>query len=165
MFAATMMLPAMLASSTPAFAKAKSAADLVGTWRLIATSQRLDDNTVRPDPDVGPNGVGYLIYTSTGQVCALLNDPQRPKWSVESKPSDVEAQAIFDKMVAYCGTYSFDAASGVVEHHIEIDLMPNRVGTTRKRLVTLTGDTLVLRPTPLPPGMSEWTITWKRVRR
>jgi hypothetical protein len=42
---------------------------LVGTWRFVSSTQRLADGTTRPDPQTGPKGLGYLIYTKSGQVC------------------------------------------------------------------------------------------------
>ncbi len=38
----------------------RSGGGLVGTWRLVAARQRMTDGTVRPDPQTGPNGIGYL---------------------------------------------------------------------------------------------------------
>lgn len=153
-----------VAATLPAAAQGK-AGQLVGTWRLISATQRLADGTTRPDPNVGPKGVGYLIYTATGQVCALLANPERPRWATEGQPTAIEARSIYGNMVAYCGTYSVNQKDKFVLHHIEIDLMPNRTGTDRKRFFSISRDRLTLRPAPpLPNGVTDWTITWERVR-
>lgn len=142
-----------------------AAAPIVGTWRLVAATQRMADGTERPDPNVGAHARGYIIYTATGQVCALLGNRDRPRWAVDGEPTAAEALAIPANMVAYCGTYTVDEAGGFVVHHVQIDLSPNRVGTDRKRFFSISGDRLVLRPAPpLPDGVREWTVTWERVR-
>lgn len=163
----TMLLAATLffASLTSPSSARDKAGELVGTWRLISATQRLADGSIRSDPNVGPKGLGYIIYTSNGRVCTLLGNPERPRWATEGRPTDAEAPAIFDNVVAYCGTYSVNEKGGYVLHHVEIDLMPNRIGTDRKRFFTVSADRLVLRPAPpYPPGVADWTVTWQRVR-
>ncbi len=137
---------------------------LVGTWRLVSARQRLTNGTVRPDPQTGPNGIGYIMYSDTGQMCAVLADPDRVKWASESTPSDTEVRRSFDGLVAYCGTFEVNDAEGYVVHHIELDRVPNLAGTDRKRYFSISGRRLVLRPAPpLPPGVDEWTVEWERV--
>jgi hypothetical protein len=141
-------------------------AGLAGTWRLVSASQQMDDGTVRPDPQTGPNGKGYLIYTESGQMCAVLANPDRPQWKSEKVPLDAELRSAFEGLVAYCGTYEVNATAGYVVHHIELDRVPNLAGTDRKRHYTLSGNRLVLRPAPpLPPGVREWTVEWVRVEK
>jgi hypothetical protein len=141
------------------------AARLVGTWRLVSATERMKDGTARPDPNVGALGRGYIVYTATGQVCAMLGNSERARWAVLDQPSAAEASAIPENLIAYCGTYSVDEAGGFVVHHVEIDLSPNRTGTDRKRFFTITGDRLVLfAAPPLPERVQALTITWERVR-
>src|SRR6476661_2716304 len=65
--------------------------DLVGTWRLVAARQRMADGSVRPDPQTGPRGVGYIMYDATGHVCVVLANPDRPAWKATS-PTEAEAR-------------------------------------------------------------------------
>lgn len=140
------------------------ATELVGTWRLISATQRMADGTVRPDPQTGARGNGYLMYSETGRMCAVLANPDRPKWKSEIAPVEAELRAAFDGLVAYCGTYEVHETEGYVVHHIEMDRVPNLAGTDRKRYFTLSGSRLVLRPAPpLPAGVKEWTVEWERV--
>ena len=81
------------------------ARSLVGAWRFESTLQRLTDGTVRPSPLYGPNGVGYLIYSASGQVCAMLANPSRERWSSEDAPTEKDLRAAFESFVAYCGRY------------------------------------------------------------
>ena len=53
-----------------------SAKRLVGAWRLVSIEQRMRDGTKRPSPRFGPNGIGYLIYSESGRMCAVLTDPE-----------------------------------------------------------------------------------------
>jgi len=136
---------------------------LVGTWRLVATQQRLADGTVRPEVGLGPSGIGYITYSDSGVVCAFLSNPDRPKWKVQTAPTDAELRSSVEGMVAYCGTYEVNEAEGYVLHHVQMDKVPNVAGTDRKRYFTISGNRLVLRPSPLPEGIKDWTIEWERV--
>jgi hypothetical protein len=139
---------------------------LVGTWRLVAARQRMTDGTIRPDPQTGPEGIGYIMYSETGRMCAVLGDPDRAKWASETTPSDTEVRRAFDGLVAYCGTFEVNDAQGSVVHHIQLDRVPNLAGTDRKRYFSLSGRRLVLRPVPpLPPGVQEWTVEFERLSR
>jgi hypothetical protein len=160
----TVVAAVLFLAAQPASAAAHETADqIVGTWRLVAATQRMIDGTERPDPNVGAQARGYIIYTPTGQVCAMLGNSERARWMVGDQPTPAEALAITGNMVAYCGTYTVDRAGGFVLHHVELDLSPNRIGTDRKRFFTISGDRLVLRPAPpLPEGVQDWTVTWQR---
>src|SRR2546427_1446940 len=82
-----------------------AATQLVGTWRLISDTQRLADGSVRPNPQTGSRGTGYLMYSETGRMCAVLANPDRPKWKSATAPVEAELRTAFDGLVAYCGTY------------------------------------------------------------
>jgi hypothetical protein len=137
---------------------------LVGAWRLVSTEQVLRDGTVRPSPLYGPNGVGYLIYSESGRMCAMLMDPSRVPWKAEDSPTEAELRSTFEHFVAYCGRYEVSEKERAVIHHVEMDLTPNSAGSDRKRYAVLEGNRLELRPAePLPPGVVEYTLTWERV--
>ncbi len=138
---------------------------IVGTWRLVATQQRLADGTVRPEVGLGPRGIGYVIYGEAGVVCAFLSNPDRPLWKIQNAPTEAELRAAFDGMVAYCGTYEVNEKEGYVLHHVRMDKVPNVAGADRKRYFTISGNRLLLRPSPLPDGIKDWTIEWERVTK
>jgi hypothetical protein len=126
----------------------------------------MTDGTVRPDPQTGPRGRGYIMYSDTGRMCAVLADPDRPTWVSETAPSDAEVRRAFDGLVAYCGTYEVNDTQAYVVHHIEMDRVPNLAGKDRKRYFVFSGNRLVLRPAPpLPAGVQEWTVEWERVTK
>ena len=98
---------------------------LVGTWKmaschreLIATGESIDY--------FGPNPVGYVSYQSDGRMTALVlgDEPITPKGSV---PTDEEKIALFDSMVAYAGTYTFDDEK--IVHHIDASWNHTWTGT------------------------------------
>ena len=137
---------------------------LVGTWRFVSSTQRLAEGTVRPDPQTGTNGVGYLIYTESGRVCVVVGNPERPRWTSAQAPTEAEVRNAFDGLVAYAGTFEVNEAGRYVIHHIEVDRVPNSAGTDRKRFCSFSGTRLILSAAPpLPAGVKEWTIVWERV--
>ncbi len=139
---------------------------LVGTWRLVSSSQRLADGSTRPDPQTGPRGSGYLVYARDGQMCVVVGNPERPRWASAQAPTEAELREAFGGLVAYCGTFEVNQTDSSVTHHIEVDKVPNSTGTERKRFCSFSGNRLVLSAAPpLPPGVKEWTIVWERVSR
>ena len=121
------------------------ARSLVGAWRLVSTQQRLSDGSTRPSPLYGPDGVGYLHYSASGRMCAVLMDPHRAAWKSR-------------------GRYEVNEQHGFVIHHVEMDVVPNSAGTDLKRYVSLEGNRLTLRPAEsFPGGVVEYTLTWERV--
>jgi hypothetical protein len=58
----------------------------------------------------------------------------------------------------FCGTYHIDTDDHVVVHHVECHVLPNSVGKELRRSYELTGDRLVLRPSPTR------AVTWEKVK-
>ena len=94
----------------------------LGTWKLVSTEERLKDGSVRPYPDVGPHGVGYLMYTPDGYMCAVLTNPDRPKW--DEPPTTAQKTAAIEGMAAYCGSFKIDEANHVMLHYPEVAWNP-----------------------------------------
>jgi Lipocalin-like domain len=141
-----------------------TAQKFVGAWRLVSAVQQLSDGTTRNNPMYGPGGIGYILYSDTGRVCVVNINPSRPKWAKGSAPTEAELRAAMDGIVAYAGRFEVNAEQGYIIHHIEMDAVPNRVGSSAKRFFEFTGNRLILRPEPpLPPGVSDYRITWERV--
>ena len=160
-------LPAVAQTGAPVAIRSKPPQDmrsqLVGTWRLVATRQRMVDGTMRPDPDLGSKPTGYMIYDPAGRMCTVFNNTDRPRWA-SSRPTDVEVRAAFDNMVVYCAAYEVDEARGYIVFHMEFGQSPNQAGTSRERRAVLVGDRLTLYPTPLPTGVTDWAVELERVR-
>ena|SRR5436190_2407373 len=136
-----------------------------GTWRLVETRQVMADGSVRPDPDLGPRPQGYMMYDAkAGRVCTTFNDSTRPRWAAAT-PSEAELRTLFAQTVIYCGRYGVDDARRVITFDLEIAMSPNSVGTHRERRFERKDDKLTLYPTPLPAGVTAWSIHLERVRR
>ena len=161
---AILVLSGVLSSVMPQSSRSLRT-QLVGTWRFVSASQRMADGSIRPDPQTGPRGKGYIIYTETGQMCAMIANPDRATWKSEAAPLDDELRSALSGLVAYCGTYEVNETEKYVVHHIELDRVPNRAGTDRKRYISLSGKRLILRPGDLPEGVQAWDVVWERVEK
>jgi hypothetical protein len=164
----TLLAMAVLAAGTPGIRLAGQAPQtlrqrLVGTWRLVAARQRLTDGSVRPDPQPGARGSGYIMYDATGHMCVVLANPDRPAWKEPKSPTDAEVRSAFEGLVAYCGAYETNEGKQYVIHRVEADREPAVIGTSRTRRATITGTRLVLRPLDLPAGVADWTVEFERV--
>ena len=139
-------------------------AALAGTWRLASTRQHMTDGSVRPDPDLGARPSGLLMFDDRAkQMCTMIDNGDRPGWRDPAHPTDAEVRAIWDQTVAYCATWSIDASRGELVYRLETNHSPNLIGKERRRRFTLDGDRLILHPTPLPAGVVDWEVEWRRM--
>jgi hypothetical protein len=133
---------ALLAMLIAASATAATAGEnpLLGTWKLksyvrevAATGERYDERGEHPN--------GYLSYSADGRMYAIIT------WDNRSPPADVvptEAERIklYSSMIAYAGTYTWDAEK--VVHHVDISWNQNWTGTDQVRFYKLDGNTLTI---------------------
>jgi len=151
---------ALLNGTSYAQSQDEIAKQFVGMWRLVSWPERLADGTTRQDP----KSVAYIIYTDTGHMCYVNMDPNRPRWKSAAAPTPEEALSGITGLGAYCATVEIHAKEGFVIHHVEIDAVPNTVGTDRKRWFTFQGpNRLSLRTDPPTAGTVESTLIWERV--
>jgi hypothetical protein len=153
---------ALLIATSVAHA-ANAAPNLAGAWRLVETRQHMTDGSTRPDPDLGAHPAGYMIYDPSGRMCTLFNDTDPPGWA-GAKPTDTELRRMFNHSVVYCARYEVDSARGVITFHLDLGLNPGTANVTRERRFELKGDSLTLYPTPLPAGVSAWSIHLRRAK-
>jgi hypothetical protein len=137
----------------------------VGVWRLETIRDRSPDGRVQDHNDFGPRLDGFLVYTESGHVSVQFMGRDRRPWQREDDPTDAERAEAARGYGAYAGGYEVDDASGVVLHHVETALIPNRVGVTLKRSFSFEGETLTLSPPPLRRDGVEIdrTLVWRRV--
>lgn len=142
---------------------AEALARLVGVWTLTDWNETLDDGSMRKHPVTE----GRIIYTDIGEMCAVVMDPNRPKWNSPS-PTPAEALAGMNSGVfyAYCATAEMHAAEGYALHHVFIDKIPNNVGIVRKRWFEfLAPDRIQLQidPSELRAPVIKSELIWERV--
>ena len=105
---------------------------VIGTWKLDSRAVRQADGSESIAPSYGPNPVGYITYDSVGHMSIQQMRPNRPK------------KDTMDGYEAYFGTYIVDEQKKTVTHHIEGDLLAERVGKDFQRDLEIKGDELML---------------------
>ncbi|MBW4491019.1 MAG: lipocalin-like domain-containing protein [Trichocoleus desertorum ATA4-8-CV12] len=143
---------------------------LIGIWKLISATAIHTDGTVTPEV-YGANPIGYITYTGDGHMMVMFSRSDRPPLSqdiqsplspeMQSLPVEDLAQA-FTTFNAYAGTYVL--SGNTVTHQIEIASIPNRVGTTLVRTLTLSENQVTLRTPPvLSHGVETvFELVWER---
>ena len=130
-------------------------AGLVGTWRLVSFEDVENGHTVRR---FGDKPLGIFIYTADGHVAIQIANPANPTCMAPGKKfgpgrkgdlavpacTPEQMQSLLDGYVAYWGTYTIDAAAGVVIHHVQSDISGGYAGTDQRRPFRLEGDRLVI---------------------
>ena len=137
----------------------------VGVWRLEVIRDRFPDGRVEDDPDFGAEPDGFLVYTDSGHVSVQFMRRDRTAWRDEDAPTDAERAKAARGYGAYAGRFEVDEETGVVRHHVETALIPNRVGVTLERSFAFEGDRLTLSPrgfTRRGVGV-ERSLVWRRV--
>lgn len=142
---------------------------LVGTWRVVSFEDVENGQTFRR---FGDKPLGLFVYTADGQVAIQIANPANPVCVSPGKKfgpgrkddstvpacTPAQMQALADGYVAYWGTYTVDAAAGVVIHHVKSDLSNGYAGTDQRRPFRLEGDRLVIG------DGKTWTRVLERVR-
>ena len=161
----------LLLTSTPSALLAKDSKtslrqELVGTWKLVSIQVQYPDGRLDSDPDLGPHASGYLIYDSSGHMCAQVMNPDRFDWRNPSQATPAEAKAAIDGYGAYCGSYEVQESEGLVIHHRELALVPNEVRTSVQSHVSVVGNHLVIKVVGKTRSGQplRYTLTWERAK-
>ena len=137
---------------------------LVGAWKLVGYECKAGEREL--DSPLGPDPVGYIVYTADGHMSVQIAAAQRPRFASEDLLGGTpeEKGAAADTYIAYCGTYElFDDR---VVHHVEQSFFPNRVGTAQTRYYKLEGGRIELTTPPILIDGEEQVcrISWERAR-
>jgi len=146
-----------------------TAADFVGTWRLLDYSFIHEDGVI--EHPWGTDVRGYLLYSAEGYMSGNLspaNDwaSRRARLTAALKAHDVRLAgraAGRRDYIAYTGRYTVE--EDTITHHVEASLFPNWVGRPELRYYKFEGDTLTLRTGPVPSGKHTIIaqLVWQRV--
>lgn len=144
---------------------ASARARLIGVWALQSIEDRSASGRVEEHPGFGPDPVGRLVYTESGHVSVNFMRRDRSPWAMEEAPTAAERARSAAGYGAYAGRYTVKEEAGVVLHHVEVAMIPNRVGRDLKRFFSFSGDLLTLRPPPfLRNGVAvERSLVWRRL--
>ncbi len=127
--AAIVLLAALVTAAGAFGVEPPAPASLVGTWRLVSFEDVENGQAVHL---FGDKPVGLFVYTADGHVAIQIANPANPTCVAATKKnrpgaaaerelpvcSAEQARALLEGYVAYWGTYTVDAAAGVVVHHL-----------------------------------------------
>lgn len=137
------------------------AGSVVGTWRLKRWETRHADGRVTCP--LGPDAVGYLVYTPGGFVSVAIMRADRAAFAGDDLLGGTpeERAAAAGSYVTYCGRY--EVRDGAVIHHVELSLFPNWVGVEQVRFAEVEGDALTITTRPLRIGGETVNrLVWER---
>jgi hypothetical protein len=139
---------------------------LIGAWQLVSCVET-DVETREIFLPMGPNPVGFILYTPDGYMSAQLSSQDRADFAsgdmYRGAPEEYVVAGI--SYLAYSGPYRVDEARRTVEHGMDVSLFPNWQGQRQLRIPELDGETLVLatdRPTLFAGSLKTARITWRR---
>ena len=137
-------------AQSPKPASGDKAGPLVGTWRLVEFWDR--DSLAAPFVYLyGQRPTGYFTYDATGHLSIQIMRGPEPfrvdttrgeSWFLKASPDELR-QAVQDYR-AYFGTYTVDAAHGIVTHHVEGDSRGLYTASRQERRYRLVGDSLII---------------------
>jgi Lipocalin-like domain len=135
---------------------------IVGTWKLVLAEDTLRDGSSRAI--YGLNGQGFLMYSVDGFMCAVLMDPDRPKWANPKNPTQADKASAFDGSYGYCGRYEIDAKHNALVHLPEVSTGPNYVATRQVRPYRFEGNRMIFSDTMEDESdVVSWKIVWEKV--
>ena len=138
---------------------------LVGTWKIVSSQRTLKNGKKALDPALGPSGIGFLIYSADGHMCAELMNPDRPAWKNNAKPTDKEKVSAFDGFFAYCGRYEIDAEKHLLVHLPEVSMVQNYVGTRQIRPFRFEGTRMIRADKATDnPEVESWQVVWEKMQ-
>jgi|SoiMethySBSTD1v2_1073268.scaffolds.fasta_scaffold703910_2 hypothetical protein len=111
----------------------------IGIWRLVSITTDGKINPVR-----GGKPTGYIFYTASGEMGAMIQPDRPPITAAGREPSPQEAQAALKGYTAYFGTYTVDENAKVVTHHRTASVQPGFEVDARRNYRFEAGDRLIL---------------------
>ncbi len=144
--------------------KSSLSEEIAGVWWLLSREDTAQDGSPRVDPTLGSDALGILTYAN-GRFAAqfMKRDRTSTVMSGDLTVAQNNTGAI-DGYDAYFGTYSVDESTGEVAHRLDGALNYDNVGMEVSRVLTVEGDTLVIRLETATTGGEPVTRTlvWER---
>jgi quercetin dioxygenase-like cupin family protein len=141
--------------------------ELCGTWTLVDRIDRRANGEVVPEPNLGQDPLGILVYDRAGNVAVQLmrrnRIPNRGSVVTQATGSP-DNSGTEDGYDAYFGKYEVDHKDHTVTHSIEGGIAPTDVGKALTRTYARAGDELTLSFETSNGGASvRRTLRWRRV--
>ena len=136
---------------------------LYGTWRLVRWKRELLD-TGETVEAFGKAPRGFLSYGRDGRVFFIMTKENRAKPADLAKLTDQERTELYNSMVAYAGTFSFDGDAAT--HNVEVSWNEGWTGTAQIRHLAFEGQRLIMRTDPQPGFDGKRVVgvfTWERL--
>jgi hypothetical protein len=136
---------------------------LYGTWRLVRWKRELLD-TGETVEAFGKSPRGFLSYGRDGRVFFIMAKENRAKPADLAKLTDQERTELYNSMVAYAGTFSFDGDTAT--HNVEVSWNELWTGTAQIRHLAFEGQRLIMRTDPQPGFDGKRVVgvfTWERL--
>ena len=147
-------------------ARESSMCELCGTWLLMDRVDRSASGEVVPEPTLGVDPLGILVYDRTGHVAMqLMKRARTPNTGTIPAQSSTgpNNSAAGDGYDAYFGTYEVDHKARTVTHVIQGGLAPADVGKRLTRSYICSGDELSLSFNTTNGGIPvRRTLRWQR---
>ena len=141
---------------------------LVGSWQLFLREDRTESGELHPDPSLGKDPIGLLVYDAGGRFSAQFMKRDRTSGDSTEKGPEVSGlnnSRAMNGYDAYFGTYQVDEDTHLVTQTLEGAMSPGNVGMVVTRQMSVDGDELTLRlPTTAVNGEPVIrTLKWRRV--
>lgn len=110
---------------------------VIGTWKLLEyTRENKDGERYYP---LGKDAAGFLMYTHDGYMSAQLMAQNRPEYTLgELHNGTLEEMAkAAHGYHAYSGQYEVDEEHQTLYHHMEVSMIPNRLGKVQDRMIVM----------------------------
>ena len=143
-----------------------TAADFIGTWRLVDYSFIHDDGVI--EKPWGTDVRGYLLYSAEGYMSGNLGPARHRRGVIERispDPASTARPRRNRRYIAYTGRYTVE--NDTITHHVEASLFPHWVGRPEVRHYSFGGDRLTLRTDTLRHGRHTMVaqLIWERVQQ
>jgi hypothetical protein len=118
---------------------------LYGTWKLVSWTRRVLDTGATVEA-FGKAPRGFLSYGRDGRVFFIMTRENRAKPNDLTRLTDAERVELYNTMVAYAGTFTFDGK--VATCNVDVSWNEIWTGTAQARNVTFEGSRLIWSTNP-----------------
>jgi hypothetical protein len=123
----------------------ESIEELFGTWKLVSWTRHLLD-TGQAVEAFGKAPCGFLNYSRDGRVFFIMTKEKRAKPVDLTNLTAAERAELYNTMVAYAGTFTFDGKVAICNVHASWN--EAWTGTVQVRNVMFEDDRLIWRTNP-----------------